>query len=61
MDNLENTDLITTAVAVVGGGENCDNISVVGPVVALHHQLMGPTRNLLYINKRDSREKRLAN
>ncbi len=32
----------TTAVAVVGGAEDGDDIAVVGPVVALHHQLMRP-------------------
>ena len=33
--------LVTASVAIVGGGENGDNISVVAPVVPLHDQLMG--------------------
>jgi hypothetical protein len=35
-------DLVAAAVAIVGGGEDGDHVPVVGPVVALHHQLVGP-------------------
>ena len=34
--------LVSTAVAIVGCREDGDNISVVGPVVPLHHQLVCP-------------------
>ena len=33
--------LVSASVAVVGGREDGDNIPVVGPVVPLHHQLVG--------------------
>ena len=36
------SDLVAAAVAIVGGGEDGHNVPVVGPVVAFHHQLMGP-------------------
>ena len=36
------THLVAAAVAVVGCGEDGDDVPVVGPVVALHHQLVGP-------------------
>ena len=39
---LHDGSLVSTAVAVVGGGEDGDHVPVVTPVVALHHQLMGP-------------------
>jgi len=39
---LHNGSLVPTAIAVVGRGEDGDNISVMGPVVTLHHQLMCP-------------------
>ena len=42
-----NTDLISASVAVVGGGEDGDHVPVVGPVVPLHHQLMGPGQDRL--------------
>ena len=41
------TDLVAAAVAVVGCGEDGDDVPVVGPVVALHHQLVGPAQNRL--------------
>ena len=34
--------LVSTSVAVVGSREDGDDISVMGPVVTLHHQLMCP-------------------
>ena len=34
--------LISTSVAVVGGREDGDDVPVVGPVVSLHDQLVGP-------------------
>ena len=37
---LHNGSLVSTAVAVVGGREDGDNISVMGPVIPLHHKLM---------------------
>ena len=40
---LHDGGLVAAAVAVVGGGEDGDHVAVVGPVVALHHQLMSPT------------------
>ena len=39
---LHNGGLVSTAVAVVWGREDGDDISVMGPVVTLHHQLMCP-------------------
>ena len=39
---LHDGSLVAAAVAVVGGGEDGHNVPVVGPVVAFHHQLMGP-------------------
>ena len=39
---LHDGSLVSTAVAVVGGGEDGDHVPIVTPVVALHHQLMGP-------------------
>ena len=38
---LHDGGLVAAAVAVVGGGEDGDHVAVVGPVVALHHQLVG--------------------
>ena len=38
---LHDGSLVSTAVAVVGGGEDGDHVPVMAPVVALHHQLMG--------------------
>ena len=32
--------LVSASVAVVGSGEDGDNIPVVGPIVSLHHQLV---------------------
>ena len=40
MDKLLMSYLVATPVAIIGGGEYGDNVSVVTPVVALHHQLM---------------------
>ena len=34
--------LIAAAVAIVGGGEDGHHISIMRPVVALHHQLVSP-------------------
>ena len=39
---IKSNHLVPTAVAVVGRGEDGDDISVVGPVVTFHHQLMCP-------------------
>ena len=39
---LHDGSLVSTAVAVVGGGEDGDHVPVVRPVVPLHHQLVGP-------------------
>ena len=39
---LHDAGLIAAPVAVVGGGEDGDHVPIVTPVVALHHQLMGP-------------------
>jgi len=39
---LHDGSLITTAIAVVGSGEYCDDISVMRPIVPLHNQLMSP-------------------
>merc|ERR1719447_1069948 len=39
---LHNRGLVSTAVAIVGCREDGDDISVVGPVVPLHHQLVCP-------------------
>ena len=44
---LHDGSLVSTAVAVVGGGEDGDHVPVVGPVVPLHHQLMGPGQDRL--------------
>ena len=38
---LHDGGLVAAPVAVVGGGEDGDHVAVVGPVVALHHQLVG--------------------
>ena len=40
MDKLLMSYLVATPVAIIGGGEYGDNVSVVTPVVALHDQLM---------------------
>ena len=34
--------LIAATVAIVGGGEDGHHISIMRPVVALHHQLVSP-------------------
>ena len=39
---LHDAGLVAAHVAIGGGGEDGDHVSVVTPVVALHHQLMGP-------------------
>ena len=39
---LHDGSLVSTAVAVVGGGEDGDHVPVVRPVVPLHDQLVGP-------------------
>ena len=39
---LHDAGLVAAPVAVVGGGEDGDHVPIVTPVVALHHQLMGP-------------------
>jgi len=39
---LHNRGLVSTAVAVIGCWEDGDNVSVMRPVVPLHHQLMCP-------------------
>ena len=39
---LHDAGLVAAPVAIVGGGEDGDHVPVVTPVVALHHQLMGP-------------------
>ncbi len=36
------SDLVAAAVAVVGRAEDGDHISVMAPVVPLHHQLVRP-------------------
>ena len=36
--------LISASVAIIGSGKYCDHISVMGPVVHLHHQLMRPAQ-----------------
>jgi len=38
---LHDGGLVPAPVAVVGGGEDGDDVPVVRPVVTLHHQLMG--------------------
>ena len=40
-------NLIATAIAIVGSREDGDHVSVVGPVVALHHQLVSPEERVL--------------
>ena len=39
---LHDGGLVAASVAVVGSGEDGDHVPVVGPVVSLHHQLVGP-------------------
>ena len=39
--------LIAAAVAIVGGGEDGHHISIMRPVVALHHQLVSPEMLLM--------------
>ena len=39
--NLHNGGLVTASVAVVGGGEDSDNVTLMSPVVAVHDELMG--------------------
>jgi len=39
--NLHDGGLITTAVAIVGCGEDSDDVALVRPVVSVHDQLMG--------------------
>ena len=39
--NLHNGRLVAAAVAVVGGAEDGDDVLLVTPVVAVHHQLVG--------------------
>jgi hypothetical protein len=38
--NLHDSSLVATAIAVVGCAEDCDDIPILTPVIALHHQLM---------------------
>jgi hypothetical protein len=37
---LHNGSLVTAAVAVVGGGENCDDRLIMRPVITLHNELV---------------------
>jgi len=39
---LHDGSLISTSVTIIGSREDGDHISVMGPVVPLHHQLMRP-------------------
>ena len=32
--------LISASVAIIGSGKYCDHISVMGPVISFHHQLV---------------------
>lgn len=40
--NFHDGGLVTAPVAVVGGAEDGDNVSLVAPVVTLHHELVRP-------------------
>mmetsp|Transcript_1685 Transcript_1685/g.4987 ORF Transcript_1685/g.4987 Transcript_1685/m.4987 type:complete len:273 (+) Transcript_1685:109-927(+) len=40
--DLHHGGLVAAAVAVVRGGEDRDDVTVMAPIVALHHQLMRP-------------------
>lgn len=39
--DLHNGGLVSASVAVVGGGEHRDDVALMGPVVSVHHELMG--------------------
>ena len=40
--HVQNGSDVTASVAIVGGREDGDHVPVMGPVVSLHHELMGP-------------------
>jgi hypothetical protein len=48
--NFHNRSLITTSVAIVGCWEYSDDVSLVGPVVSIHHELMGSTYQLQVVS-----------
>lgn len=46
--NFHNGSFVSASVAVVGGGEHSHYVSLVRPVVTIHHQLMS-TRDKLQV------------